>query len=97
VKIIILAAGKGERLWPLTKDTPKPLVEVRKGVSLLEEQLSRISSSGVVDEVVIVTGYLAHKVDEMVKNLSISNLKISTLFNPFYGVSNNLASLWIAT
>lgn len=96
MKIIILAAGKGERLWPLTKDTPKPLVEVRPGVSLLEEQLGRISTSGSVDEVVIVTGYLAEKVDTMVRNLSIPNLKMSTLFNPFYSVSNNLASLWLA-
>lgn len=96
MKIIILAAGKGERLWPLTKDTPKPLVEVREGVSLLEEQLGRISASGAVSEVVIVTGYLGHKVDEMVASLKIPNLKISTLFNPFYALSNNLASLWIA-
>jgi len=96
VKIIILAAGKGERLWPLTKDTPKPLVEVRDGVSLLEEQLSRIAQSGVVDDVVIVTGYLGHKVDEMVTSLDMPDLNIRTLYNPFYGVSNNLASLWIA-
>jgi len=96
VKIIILAAGRGERLWPLTKDTPKPLIEVRKGVSLLEEQLGRISKSGVFDSVDIVTGYLGHKVDEMVANLKFDNLKISTVYNPFFKVSNNLASLWVA-
>ena len=96
MKIIILAAGKGERLWPLTKDTPKPLVEVREGVSLLEEQLGRISASGVIDRVEIVTGYLGHKVDEMVAKLEIDNLEISTVYNPFYMVSNNLASLWVA-
>ena len=96
MKIIILAAGMGERLWPLTKDIPKPLLEVREGVSLLEEQLSRISQSGVIDSVVIVTGYLGHKVDEMVSGLNIDNLDISTVYNPFYRVSNNLASLWIA-
>ena len=96
MKIIILAAGMGERLWTLTKDIPKPLLEVREGVSLLEEQLSRISQSGVIDSVVIVTGYLGHKVDEMVSGLNIDNLDISTVYNPFYRVSNNLASLWIA-
>ena len=95
MKIIILAAGRGERLWPLTKNTPKPLVEVREGVSLLEEQLGRISASGVIDRVTIVTGYLGYKVDEMLANLDIQNLEISTVFNPFYKVSNNLASLWI--
>lgn len=96
MKIIILAAGRGERLWPLTKDTPKPLVEIREGVSLLEEQLGRISASGVFDCVEIVTGYLGHKVDEMVANLNFDNLKISTIYNPFFKVSNNLASLWVA-
>ena len=96
MKIIILAAGKGERLWPLTKNTPKPLVEVREGVSLLEEQLGRIAASGVVDRVVIVTGYLGHQVDEMIANLTIDHLEISTVYNPFYMISNNLASLWIA-
>jgi len=95
MKIIILAAGKGERLWPLTKDTPKPLVEIKEGVSLLAEQLKRISESGSVHRVVIVTGYLGYKVDEMLSALDISGLEISTVFNPFFHVSNNLASLWL--
>ncbi|MEO1858130.1 MAG: sugar phosphate nucleotidyltransferase [Rubritalea sp.] len=96
MKIFILAAGKGERLWPLTKDNPKPLVDVGGGVTLLDEQLKRLSECGVVDEVVVVTGYLGHKVDEKVAQLNIDGIELKTLYNPFFRQSNNLASLWMA-
>lgn len=96
MKIFILAAGKGERLWPLTKDNPKPLVDVGGGVTLLDEQLNRLSECGVVDEVVIVTGYLGHKVDEKVAELEIDGIAVKTVYNPFFRQSNNLASLWMA-
>lgn len=96
MRLIILAAGKGERLWPLTKDTPKPLVNLGGGKTLLEEQLGRVKQSGVVDDVVVVTGYLGSQVDEVVAELTDSTMKVSTVYNPFYGCSNNLASLWIA-
>lgn len=96
MKIFILAAGKGERLWPLTKDTPKPLVDVGDGVTLLDEQLDRLRECGVVDEVVIVTGYLGHKVDQKVAGIDIPGMQVRTVYNPFYKNSNNLASLWLA-
>lgn len=96
MKIIILAAGKGERLWPLTRNTPKPLIEVKEGVSLLEEQLERIAKSDVVDKATIVTGYLGSMVDEMIDKLHDEHVDVTTVHNPFYNVSNNLASLWVA-
>ncbi|GAA5496661.1 hypothetical protein Rhal01_02846 [Rubritalea halochordaticola] len=96
MKLIILAAGKGERLWPLTKDTPKPLIEVSDGVTLLEEQLHRVSDSGIFDEVVVVTGYLADKLDSRIDQIDHEGLELRTIYNPFFDCSNNLASLWIA-
>lgn len=96
MKIFILAAGKGERLWPLTKDNPKPLVDVSGGVTLLDEQLDRLRECGVVDEVIIITGYLGHKVDEKIKRIDILGIEIKTVYNPFFRQSNNLASLWMA-
>ncbi len=96
MKIFILAAGKGERLWPLTKDNPKPLVDVGAGVTLLDEQLDRLKECGVVNQVVIVTGYLGHKVDEKVAKLDIDGIAVKTVYNPFFRQSNNLASLWMA-
>ncbi|MGC9966172.1 MAG: sugar phosphate nucleotidyltransferase [Syntrophobacteraceae bacterium] len=96
MKIIILAAGKGERLLPLTQNTPKPLLDMGNGRTLLEEQLLSISNSGVIDEVVLVIGYLADQIEAKMKTYSDRGACIRTIFNPFFDVSNNLMSLWLA-
>lgn len=96
MKIIILAAGKGERLWPLTKNTPKPLLTIGNGNTLLEEQIERIEDSGVIDEVIVVTGYLADQIDAKVSTLGCSRVRVRTLYNPFWDTTNNLVSLWLA-
>lgn len=96
MKIIILAAGKGERLMPLTRNTPKPLLVLGDGKTLLEEQMERIHSSGLIHEVVIVTGYLGAQIDAKMATLKLPDLRIRTVFNPFYEHSNNLISMWLA-
>ena len=73
MKIIILAAGKGERLYPLTKNTPKPLIDLGNGETLLETQLRSLSESKVIDEVVIVIGYLYEQIESKLK-FSFSNI-----------------------
>ena len=96
MKIVILAAGRGERLMPLTQNTPKPLVDMGNGNTLLEEQLASIQQSGVIDEVVLVVGYLSDQIEAKMRAYRDRGFKISTLFNPFWQVSNNLMSLWLA-
>lgn len=96
MKIIVLAAGMGERLMPLTKATPKSLLDMGTGRTLLEEQLIRMESSGVIDECVLVVGYLAEQIEDALRAYPTSTIKIRTIFNPFFSVSNNLASLWLA-
>jgi L-glutamine-phosphate cytidylyltransferase len=96
MKIIILAAGRGERLMPLTRNTPKPLLDMGNGSTLLEEQIQRLRESGVIDEIVLVIGYLADQVEAKMKLYRTMGVKIRTVFNPFYQVSNNLMSLWLA-
>lgn len=96
MKIIILAAGKGERLMPLTKNTPKPLLDMGNGNTLLEEQILSIKESGMFDEIVLVIGYLAEQVEAKIKMHICNGIGIETVFNPFYEVSNNLMSLWLA-
>lgn len=61
MQCVILAAGKGTRLRPLTKNLPKPLVQVA-GKTLLDHIVEALPSS--VDELVIVTGYLGHMIQE---------------------------------
>ena len=96
MKIIILAAGKGERLMPLTKNTPKPLLDMGDGTTLLENQIERLKESGVVNEVVLVIGYLADQIEAKIRMHNDNGFKIRTIFNPLYEVSNNLVSLWAA-
>lgn len=97
MKIIILAAGKGTRLMPLTQNTPKPLLHLKDGKTLLETQIDNIISSGVIDEIIVVVGYKAEQIKAKIKNYEkTKNIKITVVCNPFYNVSNNLLSLWLA-
>ena len=54
MKALILAAGYATRLYPLTKDTPKPLLEVG-GKAIIDHILDKIEDSNVVDQVYVVT------------------------------------------
>jgi len=96
MKIVILAAGKGERLMPLTQNTPKPLLDMGNGNTLIEEQLHNLGESGAVDEVVLVIGYLAEQVEAKMTYYRNRGHRIRTVFNPFYEVANNFMSLWLA-
>ncbi len=62
MKAVILAAGKGLRMKPLTENTPKVLVEV-KGKSFFERQLEELEKAG-IQEVIIVAGFLQEKIIE---------------------------------
>jgi bifunctional UDP-N-acetylglucosamine pyrophosphorylase/glucosamine-1-phosphate N-acetyltransferase len=61
MQCVILAAGKGTRLRPLTDDIPKPLVKVN-GKTLLDHIVACLPSA--IDEIIIVTGYLGEKIHE---------------------------------
>ncbi|MCK7537617.1 MAG: sugar phosphate nucleotidyltransferase [Marinilabiliales bacterium] len=47
MRAILISAGKGERLYPLTKNTPKSLLEVGNGLTLLETQLHSLSENNI--------------------------------------------------
>jgi len=60
VKVMILAAGAGERMRPLTNHTPKPLLRVA-GVPLIEHHISRLADAG-IGEIVINVSHLADQI-----------------------------------
>ena len=62
MKAIILAAGRGERLRPLTDTTPKPLIKVA-GNSLIEYHLHNLVQAG-IKEIIINTAWLAEKIHQ---------------------------------
>ncbi|MDC9726642.1 MAG: sugar phosphate nucleotidyltransferase, partial [Candidatus Thioglobus sp.] len=60
MKAMILAAGRGERMMPLTKNTPKPLIKV-KGTALIEHSINALKKANITD-IVINTAYLGEKI-----------------------------------
>jgi MurNAc alpha-1-phosphate uridylyltransferase len=77
---MVLAAGRGERLRPLTDALPKALIEVR-GVSLLERQLERLRLAG-VDRVVINLGWQGERIVERIGDGSSFGLQ--AVYSPEY-------------
>jgi N-acetyl-alpha-D-muramate 1-phosphate uridylyltransferase len=75
MRVMILAAGRGERLRPLTESTPKPLVEVA-GQSLLGRHLERLARAGFTQAVINVS-HLAEKITARFGDGAGSGLKIA--------------------
>jgi choline kinase len=95
VRVIILAAGQGKRLLPLTAEVPKALLDIG-GKALIERQIEAFAENGISDFTVI-TGYGADRMEKALATVA-SRLKVTigTVFNPFYAVADNLASCWMA-
>jgi choline kinase len=93
-RAIILSAGRGGRLLPLTERLPKCLLDVG-GRSLLAWQLRALAEAG-VREAVVVTGYGSEFVDLEIERHAPSGMRVRALYNPFFQVADNLASCWIA-
>ncbi|MEM7217750.1 MAG: phosphocholine cytidylyltransferase family protein [Pseudomonadota bacterium] len=93
MKVIILSAGQGRRLLPLTESTPKCALDVA-GKSALRWQLEQISQCD-VDEVVIMTGFRASVVEGIAADFA-GELRVRTTHNPFYAACDNLGTCWLA-
>ena len=90
MKTIILSAGQGSRLLPLTDDWPKCLLSLGRQ-TILGVQLSALKAGG-ASEVVIVTGFRTAAVEKAAEQACEPGFRVRTLFNPFYNVADNLAS-----
>lgn len=93
MQALILAAGYGKRLRPLTDSIHKSLVEVN-GRPLLVNALDCLSGRD-IHEVIIVVG---DKKDQVIKKIghSYCNMKITYVENPLFHQTNNIYSLWLA-
>jgi UDP-N-acetylglucosamine diphosphorylase/glucosamine-1-phosphate N-acetyltransferase len=60
LKAVVLAAGRGERLWPLTEETPKPLLPIANK-SILERTCKSLVSAG-IREIILVVGFRSEKI-----------------------------------
>lgn len=89
---VILSAGQGSRLAPLTADIPKCLIEF-SGRSLLEWQLAALADAG-ISEVTVVTGFHAEQVRARLARGHWP--RVATLHNPFFRIADNISSVWLA-
>ena len=90
---LLLAAGIGSRLYPLSLNAPKCLTIV-SGVSILERLISNLSQHG-FKRLVVVTGYLENCIKDLL-GTNIGNIAIDYIFSPLYKTTNNIYSLWMA-
>lgn len=89
-RAVIIAAGFGSRLVPITLNTPKPLVRV-KGVRIIESILDALIAAD-IREIYIVRGYLASQFDDLLHKYPT----IKFIENPAYNEGNNIGSIYFA-
>ncbi len=99
MKAVILSAGQGSRLLPLTEGRPKCLLPLggrpETSRALIAWQISALIANG-IDHIVVVTGYHAEEVAHLLRRMERPGLRIETIFNPFFKLADNLASCWLA-
>lgn len=88
---IILAAGKGTNLYPLTLKYAKTSYKLDENTTVLQRMVRSIRKADIEAEIVVVIGYRA---EDIKKELEGTNVKF--VMNPFYEVTNSISSLWFA-
>ena len=88
---IILAAGKGTNLQPLTLKTPKSLYKLDRNSTVLQRMIRNIRKHDLKAEIVVVTGFMYEHVLREVERENVIIVR-----NPFYARTGSIASLWFA-
>lgn len=91
---LILSAGQGKRLLPLTASTPKCLLPLQ-GKSVIQWQIEALAACG-VGRVSVVVGFGADKVKAELERWCAPSFEVVAVDNPHFAVSDNLVSCWIA-
>lgn len=89
-RAIIMAAGLGKRMQPVTLKTPKPLVRVN-GVRMIDSVIKSLQENGIF-EIYIVVGYLKEQFEILREEYS----GVTLIENPYYDTCNNISSLYVA-
>ena len=91
MKVIVLSAGQGKRLLPLTAERPKCALMLGER-SVLGWQLQALATGGAT-EVVVATGFQAPLINDLIGGEE--GLRVRTSHNPFYAHCDNLGTCWI--
>jgi CTP:phosphocholine cytidylyltransferase-like protein len=89
-RAVIMAAGVGNRMRPLTDSIPKPLVKVN-GTRMIDTVVNALRNNGIT-EIYVVVGYLK----EQFYDWASEQNDIQIIENPFYDTCNNISSLYAA-
>jgi choline kinase len=96
MKGLVLAAGPGRRLHPLTEALPKTLLPLSDGQTILDLALANLRAAGLAD-VIVVTGFAADRVEELAPELERRHgVRLELVFNERAEEWNNAYSLWLA-
>ena len=89
-RAIIMAAGRGERMHPLTEQIPKPLIRVG-GKRMIDTVIEALHANGIY-EIYVVVGYLKEQFEQLTEEFP----GVTLIENPYYDTCNNIASLYVA-
>ncbi len=90
---LLLAAGTGSRLYPLTQSMPKCLTMVN-GAPILKRLVMCLNQHG-FKRLIVVTGHLKHCIREFL-GTQAGSMTVEYIFSPLYETTNNIYSLWMA-
>lgn len=89
MKYIFMVAGKGTRLQPLTFQSPKSMFKLDRNTTVIKRMVDLIKKHDSEADIVVVTGHMHKSIEAELEG-------VTYVYNPFYEVTNSIASLWFA-